>query len=384
VVYTFAATATTVQIDLWNNNVSASGNDFAVDDFMLTDDLIVSANVTNAACTTAADGAITVTGFGGTPPYVNYTIAGPVNQNNTTGVFSNLPPGTYTVSVTDSALPTAATATLANVVVGPKITVTNNTAICAGNSITLNAAGSPSGYTWTAAPAATAGLAPGDVNLANPTVTPTATTTYTVTSTVGACAPISSSVTITVNPLPDVTSPNAAQTICPGNTATFTISGTPNSTVTLTNPSVIPYTTTVNIGPAGTGTFTTPVLQASVIYTMTKIKGFFTLCERILTGHTLTITVVPNGCATVRTDPAPGTPPLDLTLCTTGECRTLEANISDVPSTTTYSVASIPYCPYPFTGPSYNVVPITAGDDFWSLWAKLHLVYCRDQRFDNL
>jgi hypothetical protein len=376
VIYTFVATATNVQIDLWNNNTSAAGNDFAIDDLMLTDDLIVSYNVTNAACVTAADGAITVTGFGGLPPYINYNITGPVTQNNTTGVFTNLPPGTYSVTVSDSTLPTASAATLNNVVVGPKITVPVNQAICAGSSITLNAAGSSSGYTWTATPPLTAGLAPGDVNLANPTVTPTATTTYTASSSVGACGTISSSVVITVNPLPNVTSPNGAQTICPGNTATFVITGTPNSTITLTNPSVIPYTQPVNIGPTGTVNFTTPVLNASVVYTITKIKGFFTLCERILIGQTLTITVVPNGCATVRTDPATGTPPLDLTLCTTGECRTLEANISDVPSTTTYAASSIPYCPYPFTGAGYNIVPITAGDDFWSPLINLPFNFC--------
>ncbi|MFA6274310.1 MAG: hypothetical protein WC662_04060, partial [Candidatus Paceibacterota bacterium] len=379
VVYTFVATATTVQIELWNNNLSGTGNDFAVDDMMLTDDLMVSYNVTNAACATPNDGSVTVTGIGGTPPYVNYNITGgAININNTTGVFPNLPPGTYSVTVTDSALPTAGTATLTNVVVGPKITVPVNSAICEGSSITLNAAGSPSGYTWSASPAATSGLAPGDVNLPNPTVTPTATTTYTVTSTVGACAAISGSVTITVNPLPNVTSPSAAQTICPGNTATFIITGTPNSVVTISstlNP--IPFTTTVSIGPAGTGTFTTLPLNSSEIYQLIKIKGFFTLCERLLPpGLTLSVTVVPNGCATVRTDPAPNTPPLDLTLCTTGECRTLHANFSDVPSTTTYAVTSIPYCPYPFTGPSYTVVPITAGDDFWSPLVNLPFDFC--------
>jgi hypothetical protein len=337
---------------------------------MLRADLMVTANVSNAVCATATDGGITVSGFGGTAPYTNYALTGPVNiPINTTGVFANLPPGTYTVSVTDSALPTPATATLANVFVGPKITVTTNSAICLGSFIDLNAAGSPSGYTWTAVPAATAGLTTPTV--ANPRVTPTVTTTYTVTSTVGSCAPISASVTVTVNPLPNITSTSLAQTICPGNTATFTITGTPNSTVTLSNPSVIPFTTTVNIGPTGTVNFTTPVLNASVVYQLTKIRGFFTQCERNLipSNLTLSINVVPNGCATVQTTPAPGTPPLDLTMCTAGECRTLQANISPVPSTTTYTVSSIPYCPQaPFENPTWNNIypggPI--GDDDWA------------------
>ncbi|MCF6132459.1 hypothetical protein L1S31_09180, partial [Flavobacterium sp. WG47] len=371
VVYQFTATATTVQIELWNNNVTANGNDFAIDDMMLTDDLMLTYNVTNAACATPNDGSVTATALGGLAPYSFTITGGAINVTNATGIFPNLPPGTYSITVTDSTLPTAQTATLSNVVIGPKISVPLNSAICTGSSITLHASGSPSGYTWSASPAATAGLAPGDVNLANPTVSPTATTVYTVTSTVGSCAAISGSVTITVNPLPDVTSPSAVQTICPGNTATFIITGTPNSTVTLAstlNP--VPFTVPVNIGPAGTGTFTTLPLSSTEIYQFIKIKGFFTLCERLLpVGLTLTANVVPNGCATVETTPAPGTAPLDLTLCTTGECRTLHANVSDVPSTTTYSVTSIPFCPQAaFENPSWtNILPGgPIGDDDWS------------------
>jgi hypothetical protein len=90
VIYSFVATATTVQIELSNLNINATGNDFAVDDFILTDDLIVAVEVTNAQCVTPNDGAITVSaGFGGIPPY-NYAISGPVNDNNTTGFFTSL------------------------------------------------------------------------------------------------------------------------------------------------------------------------------------------------------------------------------------------------------------------------------------------------------
>src|SRR6218665_1163379 len=392
VVYSFVATATTAQIELWNTNTSAVGNDFAVDDFMLTSNIIVSPNVTNATCTTAADGSITLTAFGGTPflgppTYYNYNITqtagGSIVQNNTTGVFNNLPPGTYQVTASDNTLPTALAATLNNIIVGPKITVPANGAVCFGSSFQLNAAGSPAGYSWTSNPAGFTS------NIANPLVTPAVTTTYTVTSTVGACAPISSSVTVTVNPLPVVTSPSDTRTICPGNTATFTITGTPNSTVTLTqpNPAVGFLSVSVNIGPTGTGTFTTPILNVSATWTVTKVKNFFTLCETdyTLPGSpviTLAVTVVPNGCATVKTDPATGTPPLDLTLCTTGECRTLQANFSDVPATTTYSASSIPYCPYPFidpdptTAPVYNIVNITSGDDFWSDVIPLPFNFC--------
>ena len=46
-------------------------------------------------------GQITLTANGGTPGYT-YDINGPVMQSNGTGVFTNLPPGTYNVSITDA------------------------------------------------------------------------------------------------------------------------------------------------------------------------------------------------------------------------------------------------------------------------------------------
>ncbi|WP_293873005.1 SprB repeat-containing protein, partial [Flavobacterium sp.] len=756
VIYTFVATATTATIELWNSNTTTAGNDFAVDDFMLTSDLMVSYNVTNAVCAVGNNGSVTVTAFGGTPPYLTYNItgSGATNVNNNNGIFTGLQPGTYSVSVTDSALPIATTTTLSNVIVGPAITILttngNNATTCLGSPITLTASGSSASYLWSAVPADATLTTP---SIANPSVTPIVPTVYTVTSTVGSCASIVKSVSVGVSPLPtasisgttticngattvitfagtpnatvtyiingganqtilldnsgnatlttppitsettyslvsvisagpsfctknvvgfakislqlqlgitavpnpicvggtsalkatgftlstaagvslnpmigattvinsavdntpsaatgigftfnfsgvdftqlsispdgwilfggaaasnqsvnittssintpklypfwddlttgtngnvkilvtgiapnrifiaewnvtvpkniaaaanstfqiwlyettnvieyhygtigaqtsnsisagytvsaanyssltfatnsasttavndsnnsvpifgttytyaplatliwsptlnlyndvaatipytgdsralvyatnvplagttytvtgtnvascsatsniavsvtvpNVTSTSAAQTICPGNTATFAITGTPNSTVTLVNPTVIPLTTTVAIGPLGTGSFTTPILNASVVYQFTKIKGFFTLCETNLIPATLTlsITVVPNGCATVKTDAATGTRPLDLTLCTTGECRTLQANFSPVPSTTGYAVSSIPYCPQAaFNDPSFIQFPIV-NDDTYSPVFTLPFDFC--------
>ncbi|MGL2967467.1 hypothetical protein ACSVH6_12745, partial [Flavobacterium sp. XGLA_31] len=742
VIYSFTATATTVTLDLKNTTSNATGNDFAVDDFMLTDDLTVTYTVTNANCAVGNNGSVTVTAFGGTLPYTTYTLTGPgpTNVSNATGVFTNLQPGTYTVSVTDSGLPTPQTATLTNVVVGPTITIVagaNGTTICSGGSTTLTASGSSAAYSWTSNPVGFTS------NVANPTVSPTVTTIYTVSSTIGSCAPLTKSITVNVNSLPTATisgttticsgattvitftgtpnatvtykvnggtnqtivldaagnatlttpsisattvyslvnvisaapasctnvvsgsavvtvniqlgvtaspnpicangistvkaagftfgaaagvplnpmtgattiltngndntpsttnnigfsfefagitytqfsvspdgwlllggatasnqatntttsalnipklypfwddmttgtdgsvsvlvtgtapnrifivqwnvtipknltgpanstfqmwlyettnvveyhygtmgaqtsnsisggytvsatnfssinfannsasstiandantvvpasgtsfvytpltsliwspttnlfidsaatipytgdsrdlvyatnlplagatytvtgtsaggctatanvtitvsvptaAPSANQTICPGNAATITITGTPNSVVTIVNNATPQATYTVNIGPTGTGIFTTPVLQETVIYNLIKVKGFFSLCETTLTGVSVTITVVPNGCATVETVNAPNTPPLDLTLCTVGECRTLEANFSPIPSTNTYAVTSIPFCPQAaFENPSWtNIGPGTAfGDDDWS------------------
>uniref|UniRef100_UPI0037BEB1B3 hypothetical protein n=1 Tax=Flavobacterium sp. TaxID=239 RepID=UPI0037BEB1B3 len=374
VVYSFNATATTATIELWNNNTSASGNDFAVDDFMLTDDLMVTYNVTDALCGTANDGSITVTGIGGTLPYTNYTITGPVTLNNSTGVFIGIPPGVYTVSVKDSAS-TPVTVSMGNAVVGPSLTITpSSSAICLGSSTTLTATGSSSPITWTAIPAATAGLTtPG---IANPTVIPTAAVahTYTASSLIGACN-VSKPITITVNPLPTTTFIGST-TICPENTAVITFTGTPNSTVTFFDNS-IPVNIYTRIIPAlpspPTVSFTTPPLNATTVYTLKSIRNNASpFCQTNYpagTAPTVTITVVPNGCATVETVPAPGTQPLDLTLCSPGECRTLQANITPVPSTTSYSVSSIPFCPQAaFENPTWiNIGPgSTFGDDDWS------------------
>ncbi len=70
--------------------------------------------VTDETCLGDSDGTITVTPNGGTAPYT-YDIAGPVNQSNGTGIFTNLPPGNYTVTVTDN----AACTVNVNVVVNP-------------------------------------------------------------------------------------------------------------------------------------------------------------------------------------------------------------------------------------------------------------------------
>jgi gliding motility-associated-like protein len=55
----------------------------------------------NINCNSDANGSITVTSVGGTTP-LNYTIAGPINTSVPDGVFNNLLPGDYTVSLTDA------------------------------------------------------------------------------------------------------------------------------------------------------------------------------------------------------------------------------------------------------------------------------------------
>ncbi len=169
------------RFELYNVNQSAVGNDFAIDDISLRRLVPLSMGhlVLNATCFGVNDGSISMYAQGGTGPY-NYSITGPVNQSNSTGFFTALPAGTYTISVTDSASETIITNNV--VVTQPANTLTispANRMVCSGIPITLTASGGGN-YNWTSSP-----VDPSLINPANAavTVSPTETTIYTVTST---------------------------------------------------------------------------------------------------------------------------------------------------------------------------------------------------------
>ncbi|MBI5539990.1 MAG: gliding motility-associated C-terminal domain-containing protein [Bacteroidia bacterium] len=151
----------------------------------------------------------------------------------------------YTVTITDNTTTCTSTDQVTVVVTG-SILSTNPSAspstICSGNTTQLYAnAGGGTGsytYTWTSSPAGFSS------NIANPTVSPTVTTTYFVSINDGSNT-TSSSVTITVNPLPSLTL-NSNSPVCEQNVINLTsTSGTtyqwsgPNGfTSTNQNPSI--------------------------------------------------------------------------------------------------------------------------------------------------
>ncbi|MCF6130555.1 lamin tail domain-containing protein, partial [Flavobacterium sp. AS60] len=180
VVFTFIANGACANIKLYNNNTSADGNDFAVDDFSVTAPplpLSLSYISSNPTCPATATGLITATASNGVPPYTVYNLTGAATQNNTTGVFSGLLAGNYTVSVTDSNGTTVSTNV--TLVDPPGLTTSADTSICSGSPTTLTVSGGSSVYNWTANPADPTLTTP---NSSNPTVSPTQTTIYTVTS----------------------------------------------------------------------------------------------------------------------------------------------------------------------------------------------------------
>jgi gliding motility-associated-like protein len=179
--YSFVATANNAMVRLKTNNPGTIGNDFAVDDFSITEGGLPFAGSytsVNPTCPIGTDGSITVNLTGGTLPYTAYNLTGTATQTNNNGIFTGLAEGTYNVSVSDS---NGQTYTQTGIVLAAPngLQLSAPATICPGASTPLTATGGTGAYTWTANPP--------DPSITNPnsptqTVSPAATTTYTVTS----------------------------------------------------------------------------------------------------------------------------------------------------------------------------------------------------------
>jgi gliding motility-associated-like protein len=291
--------STTATICIVNQNTIASANDFALDDISFsqlctaTDTVVVTVNpvyantVSNFICQgdiyTLPDGSATTTA--GTYVHTLSTVNGCDSVITTN--LTVYPTYAYTVLQTicpsdvyirPSGIPVNATGiyvdTLSTIngcdsiistnltVVPPSITVTNDTQICLGSSVQLNASGGLLSYTWTP----TAGL--DNSTIANPVATPTQTTSYIVTTQVasgdligngdftGGNAGFSSSYTYTTNLFPEATyyvgsNPNAYHsgfaacgdhTTGTGNMMIINGAGTPNTNVWCETINVVPNT----------------------------------------------------------------------------------------------------------------------------------------------
>lgn len=158
---------------------------------------IASTDYSAKICYGSNNGYIKTTVTGGTAPF-NYSWTG---TSATTGDLSGLGEGTYTVTVTD-ANGCKATSDTISITTNPLPAADAGTSkeICYGEKTNIGAtAVSGNTYAWTSSPA---GFTSTD---ANPEVQPSATTTYYLTETITATGCKSSSeVTITVNPLANV------------------------------------------------------------------------------------------------------------------------------------------------------------------------------------
>jgi len=179
----FTANSACVSIELYDNNLVANGNDFAIDDISvkpLDDPLFASASTTRPNCSDSTSAGIAVYAKGGVPPY-SFQLSGPSgNFSNNQGIFTGLLSGTYSCTVTDF---NNQTITLASIVVFPNnylLVHPQDTAVCSNSTVNIQvSAHQNTSYLWTASPA--------DPGLVNPSsasisVSPLQSTVYTVSS----------------------------------------------------------------------------------------------------------------------------------------------------------------------------------------------------------
>ncbi|MCX2738927.1 T9SS type A sorting domain-containing protein [Pontibacter anaerobius] len=181
----------------------------ASDDVVLTVDPLPTVTLAPLSAICESDAPITLTG--GLPAGGTYSGPGVTN-----GVFDPVAAGgdgTYTITYTYSDgndCESTATRTI-TVKPQPVVSVTPDTEICFGESVELTANGATT-YRWE--PAAGLSATTGASVIANPTTT----TTYTVYGTTNGCESVAQTVTVTVNPLPNVAiTPTGPTEFCDGN-----------------------------------------------------------------------------------------------------------------------------------------------------------------------
>jgi gliding motility-associated-like protein len=143
--------------------------------------LVLSYTFTNPTCPGLNNGAINGTVTGGSLPYSNFSLSnGTTTLTSATGTFSNLAPGTYTLSISDF----FSTVTQSPIIlIAPSdLSISSPATICSGTPTTLSVSGSTTGFLWTANPP-DASLTAANNTSASPVVRPNQNTTYTVTST---------------------------------------------------------------------------------------------------------------------------------------------------------------------------------------------------------
>jgi gliding motility-associated-like protein len=252
--------------------------------------------------------------FTGTPnATVSYTVNnGPVQQIVLDGAGNASVTGNYSattvfslVSVTSNSTPACSqpqTGTVTITVIPvPTVSISSNTNVCPGGSATVNFSGTPNAnvfYSVNGGAQQTIQLnASGAASI---TTTYQVTTTYTLTgiTTSGStlCSgPASGSITITVLPLPQA-SVAANTTVCSGQPATVTFTGTPGATVSYTvNGGPVQ---TILLNASGTATISN-TFTATTVYNLLAVASQSTpSCSQPLTGS-ITITVVPLPTVTI-------------------------------------------------------------------------------------
>ena len=256
----------------------------------------------------------TVTFTGTANATVNYTINGGSNQTivlNAAGVATIT--NTYSVttiftlvSVVTSGTPSCTQSQTGSITISvippPTVTISvNNSNICPNGTATVTFTGTPNAtVTFTINGGSNQTIVLNSSGTAAITNTYSNTTIFTLVSIVSASTPscsqpISGSVTITIVPLPTVVI-NSDITICSGDTATVTFTGTPNATITYTVNNGSNQTIVLNA--SGTATISNTY---SVTTTFTLVNASSTgnpSCNNPQTGSVI-ITVIPPPVVTI-------------------------------------------------------------------------------------
>jgi gliding motility-associated-like protein len=222
---------TTANICIVNQNTTASGNDFALDDIFFqqictaSDTLVISQSAPLAVSFPSQPGPITcnvqsVQLVPTASSNVSYAWSGPgTGAADTLSTYTATTGGTYTVTIVDSLGCTgSAPVTVNQNTTPPNVDAGPNTQYCIGDSVQLNATGANT-YAWLPS----GSLSDAAVN--NPYASGPATITYTVTgtNTTTGCSK-TDSVTVTVNSLP-VANAGADTAYCTGGSVQLNATG---------------------------------------------------------------------------------------------------------------------------------------------------------------
>lgn len=309
---------TSVVLKMKNNGLGGCGNDLAIDDisFSACADLTTVSSPTVAGntyttCSSPTSLTLNAATAGAIPYFYQWqtstdgtTWTDITGANSATYTTPNLTTLTYfrTRAAQDLAnLANIYCSTISNVFTvdiqpSPAPAVSNgNQTICSGDPIpTLSVnTGTLTGVNWYNAPTG------GTLLQANSSsYTPTAPGTYyaeTYNLTSNCIGSPRTPVSLTVVALPDVTI-TGTTSICGGNTAVVSFTGTPNAVVTYTDAA---GSHTITLNGSGTASFTTPFLTATATYNLVSVA--LGSCSRNKTG-TVTITVNNIATASIATN----------------------------------------------------------------------------------
>ncbi|MCQ2262752.1 MAG: hypothetical protein MJZ70_00545, partial [Bacteroidales bacterium] len=272
----------------------------------------VTAEHVDVLCKNDATGSFKVSATQGKSPYT-YTLG---TTSNSTGEFSGLEDGTYTVTVTDA---NGCTNTVDVTINEPTAVLTASvpapTAICNGGSqtLTVEVGGGTAGYGYQWSDGS---------NTNSITVSPTATTTYSVTVTDEHECTASDSKTLTVYSLP-IVELDGVSDLCPN-------VGSTNLTAEITTTSAAPYKyewTGMTVTPASTAgsTATSNTVSATI---PTTCGASYTVTVTLTDNHGCTVT--DDATVTVKT---PATPSIALADGTDASTN-LGCNPASIPTVT--------------------------------------------------